>query len=145
MYSSGQVGLVAWRPVRAPAPVAPASAISRIATRPAVGRLQQRRATTARWPVVVQVDVLDRGAISSRKCGLPRMPFAQPAQQSQRVLRLLLVPEIDQMELVVGFVAQDLAAVAGPQHLAAIPPARSPPGSARRKRRIFAAAGATSA
>ncbi len=46
-----------------------------------------------------------------------RMPIAKTAQQRQRVLWLLLVPEIDQMELVVGLVSQDLSAVAGAQHL----------------------------
>ena len=56
----------------------------------------------------------------------------------------LLVPEIDNLELVVGFALQQFSV--GPRaRIRASPSFLSPPGSINRNRSIFAAAGATSA
>ena len=48
---------------------------------------------------------------------VPRMAIAQLRQQLERALRLLLVPEIDEVQLVVGLVAKQRAVLARAQHL----------------------------
>ena len=60
--------------------------------------------------MVVQVIALDVGdALEKERIG--RIPRIETAQQVDRARRLMLVPEIQQVQLIVGFAPEDCAAI----------------------------------
>ena len=114
-----------------------------------VGHAPGTRAVEQRLPgqragrTIVQVHVLHLGdALEEQRVG--GIARVELAQQLERARRLLFVPEINQMELVVG-----LALSSTPRwracSISCSPFTRSPPGRNSSHRRTFAAAGATSA
>ncbi len=66
--------------------------------------------------MVVQVVALDFGDALEKK-RIRRIPRVETAQQVERARRLMFVPEIQPVELVVGFAPEDRAAISRLQDL----------------------------
>jgi hypothetical protein len=64
----------------------------------------------------MEIDVLDLGG-RLPEVGVARMPCPQLLDKRERVFRLLFVPEIDQVQLVIGLAAHEKTSVAGSQYL----------------------------
>ena len=106
-------------------------------------RGEQRLVAAETRGCVVKVAVLDlRGHLNEER--IARMALAQALDQCERLFRLVLVPDIQHVQLVIGFAAEQLAVLACALHpFEAL--LRSPPGSVSSQRSTLAAAGATSA
>src|ERR1051325_5623961 len=79
-------------------------------------RVEQRLPRAEAAAQVVEVDVLHlRDELREER--IARMTIAELRQQVERLLRLLLIPEVDHLQLIVGFIAEDGAVLARAQHL----------------------------
>src|SRR6266550_52746 len=79
-------------------------------------RIEQRLPRVEAAAQVVEVDVLHlRDELREER--IARMTVAELREQVERLLRLLLIPEVEDVQLIVGFIAQDRAMLARAPHL----------------------------
>src|SRR5436190_50902 len=78
-------------------------------------RIEERPPRAQARAEVVQVDVLHlREQLWEER--IAWMAIAQPVQQLERVLRLLLVPQIDHLQLIVSLIPEQRAVLSRAQH-----------------------------